>query len=217
MAVVFDARTIGVQNSSASTPQTFSHTCTGSNRFLAVAILCGNASSKTFTVTYNSVSCTQAVTNFNDARQAVIFYLENPASGSNTVSVSWDSGTLELQVVAISYTGVKQTSSLDTTTTGTALSDNITTGVNNALIIDANAFRDATTITGVGASQTSRLQNSDPSPTGSPYGGISDKIATTAGSYSMSWTTSGGEGNRSHSLASFIPASTQETPFLLFL
>lgn len=109
MAIAFDNST---QNTASAV--SYSHTTSGSNRILIVKV---TGTSTTVTgVTYSGVSMTQASvsTNIADGNVLVyLFYLKNPASGSNTVSIS---GPATCTSAAFSFTGALQTGGVDTAT-----------------------------------------------------------------------------------------------------
>ena len=93
----------------------FSYTCSGSNRLLVV-IATGDNSQQTTAITYAGVSMTSlteyTANNTGGANSQVVevWYLVNPASGSNTLSVSRN-GYGRLAVA--SYTGVDQVNPID--------------------------------------------------------------------------------------------------------
>lgn len=114
MAIAFDAVTDGGYNTSS-----FSHTCTGANRVLIVMVTDTNFN--TTGITYNSVSMTAIVV----GSSTKLFYLLNPASGSNTVSIA--GVTANFRGAAISYTGVNQTAAFpDAVITSTSSSNTAT-------------------------------------------------------------------------------------------
>lgn len=113
MAIAYDTKTEAQTSGSGVNPLNFSHTCSGSDRFLYVAVTTINRSA-TPTATYNGVSMTPVYTNipvFSTTWEHAGFYLVNPASGSNTVSISCTvgSGNNTIRAGATSYTGVDQT------------------------------------------------------------------------------------------------------------
>lgn len=114
MAIAFDSSSLG-PNPPAGAPQTWSHTCSGSDRLLVVGAISLN---DTVTgVTYNGVSMTFiGKTSYpGSARQGVaMYYLLNPASGTNTISVN---GSGNVSGFATSYTGVQQSSQPDSSAT----------------------------------------------------------------------------------------------------
>lgn len=108
--VAFDA----VSNSAAQVAQTtytWSHTCTGANRFLAVDVSLLSAGQTVTGITYNGVALSpitgasgSTVTSFG---RVECWGLVNPASGANTIAVTL-SGSVTSAATAVSYTGVNQ-------------------------------------------------------------------------------------------------------------
>ena len=97
-----------------SNPQTFSYTVTGSNPILWAGTTIAN--NTVTAVSYNSVGLTQLDTyTINGSGPNGVFYahyLPGPATGSNTVSISFG-GIAGYNSLIGSYTGVKQTSPVD--------------------------------------------------------------------------------------------------------
>jgi hypothetical protein len=113
MAVAFDAATEDKVVSGGVTTLTYSHTCSGSDRFLYVALTQINHSG-TPTATYGGVSMTPVYTRvqvYSSTWTHSGFFLMNPASGANNVviSSSGPTGTNSLRSGCVSYTGVDQT------------------------------------------------------------------------------------------------------------
>jgi len=118
MAIAYDAAST-TQSASPATSDAVTFTTSGSDRFLVVGIR-HNTSAVTFTVTYNSVSMTEIGSGqlFNgDTNRMRLFYLINPASGSNTVSVT-PSASDYFQWSVASYNGVDQASQPDSSNSG---------------------------------------------------------------------------------------------------
>jgi hypothetical protein len=135
---------------------TFSHTCSGSDRVLFVAVAVGNGVAIT-NVTYNGVEMTAVETGAVDRR---LYSLVAPATGANNVVVTLPSPT-EILAVASSYTGVNQSTPWDgaqVSTTGdtspsvtvTSASGNLVVGMSNYSDVSGQALQTA------GADQTSR-------------------------------------------------------------
>ena len=107
MAIAFDTSSQGTAGADPSG----SHTCTGSDRLLIVIV--GSATDTNTGVTYNGVAMTQVTaTSYPGAgyQGLKMWYLNNPASGSNTIAVtSSNAGT---NYTAQSFTGCDQTSSV---------------------------------------------------------------------------------------------------------
>jgi hypothetical protein len=110
MAIAFDATS--AFDSASSTSHTHAHTCTGSDRFLAVMIVgdTGGGNDDITGVTYNSVAMTLAdkIVDAGIARYVYLYTLIAPATGANNVVVSATNSHF-LGVIGASYTGVSQT------------------------------------------------------------------------------------------------------------
>lgn len=121
MAIALDANSTGVGGT--ATPQTWTHTCTGSNLMLIVNVY-SNTPSDVTGVTYNGVAMTSLGNYSYSGVEGNLWYLINPATGANTVSIAHTSTSNFVIGVAASYTGVKQSaqpdSSLTTQTTASA-------------------------------------------------------------------------------------------------
>lgn len=126
MAIAFNAKTLATQTGAGSTSTTFSHTCTGSDRFLIVSCRTSNwtaGNPTNITATYNGVSMTaisinvQVYLTSNNWRWHS-FYIVNPASGANNVVITTTGGSGILRGLAASYTGVDQASPVLTSNTG---------------------------------------------------------------------------------------------------
>lgn len=195
MAIAFDTYTSSGGSGSTSS-FSFSHTCSGSDRILFVtysAADTGNANPST-TVTYNGVSMTSLVNyrpgGASNPVRIRVFYLLNPASGSNTVSVTLGSGwTFFSNCAAASYTGVDQTTGVEASqtveTSGSATATiSVTTLTNNAVVAAFLGNRQGRTLT-ISSPSTQRGNQGT-----YPWG---DRTTTTAGSYSVVWTSSDGD------------------------
>jgi hypothetical protein len=113
MAIAFDASSKHERNDPpANSAVTWSHTCTGTNRLLVVAVGHFNPASVTPSLpTYNGVSMTQLAT-FSPQNAEIewaFYYLVNPASGTNTISAGYSGDPTQFYGHAVSYTGVEQT------------------------------------------------------------------------------------------------------------
>lgn len=111
MAIAFDAATDGGNNGGGS-GHSFSHTCTGSDRFLMVAFGgdVGGGADDITGVTYNGVALTFAakIVDVNIARYGYVYTLTNPSSGANTIAIT-TTAPHYIIAGAASYTGVSQT------------------------------------------------------------------------------------------------------------
>lgn len=104
------------------TSLTWSHTTSGSNRILYVAVFGDNVTDAITGVTYAGVAMTLInKVKINLDRWIYLFYLINPTLGANNVVVSANA-SVAIAGDSASYTGAKQTSNVDVNTTNTAAS-----------------------------------------------------------------------------------------------
>lgn len=205
MAIAFDAEsnsgTTGWPAAGTST-LTWSHTCTGSNRILIVGVglyAQDNIVTTTSGVTYNGVAMTliNSISGTADAlkQDTSLWYLINPATGANNIVATssraiqyhWGGGT--------SYTGVTQSSPIDSSATGqsgatgstaaTSLTVSTIVLTNNCWLVGTVFARGGTPAAGTGT--TIRSANAAPSA----GGGDSNAIVST-GSQSLQWTSASG-------------------------
>ncbi len=190
MAIAEENTTTDVGGAGGS-PITFSHTCTGSDLGLIVAVFTGGATAGTVSgITYDGVSMTQEATTSTSNRRAVIFSLINPSTGSNTVSIAYTGNGPEMTEVAVSYTGVDQTDMVEATNTDTYSSTSpslsVTTVTNGAFVF-VGECDNTNTDTTLDGSAVSRLASQQPSGPGvSSY--AADILKVTAGAQSIAWT-----------------------------
>ena len=138
-----DATTVD-PSSATRTSASFSHTCTGSDLSLTVITAAfGTLEPTVASATYNSVALTQRVTvtnNWSAGRYAVstLWTLDGPATGSNTVAVTYDNGPVADAVIATSYTDANNgigTNTASTTGNGSNPSMTFTTDASDGLIV----------------------------------------------------------------------------------
>ena len=178
----------------ASSSYSWSHTCSGSNRFLSVDIAVLSVLGTTVTgITYNSIALSflGSKTSGTGSDRIETWGLIAPATGSNTIAVTL-SASVASSGVAVSYTGVHQTSPTEgfnsnEGTNGGSPADatvDITSVANNCWIHAAVATND-TTIT---ANQTTRNNVS-----GALGSGADEDFGpqTPAGTKTMSYTNVG--------------------------
>lgn len=115
-----------------NSPKTITFTTTGSNRMLVASTYYNPGGSETPTVTYNNVSMTKVVE--DTAPNGVMgdmYLLQAPSTGSNTLSATSTDITRPLSVGVVSYTGVNQSVTPDSSnhTNGTASSVTLNTTV----------------------------------------------------------------------------------------
>lgn len=205
MAIAFD--TSVAQTGGAVSSLSWSHTCSGLNRILFVYVS-ENSTVGITSVTYNSVAMT-SIGNVNGSRRMALYYLVAPASGANTVAVTFASASSNIRCASVSYTGAKQTGQPDSSNSTNVSNGTIsTTVVTGGCWTIASFYDDAlATLT---AGQTQR-QAPD------TYTLIEDSNAVVStGSQALS-TSGGTPGNVLAIIASFSPAAspTQGGAFLL--
>lgn len=187
-AVVYDTFTSSTYT--GATSHSFSHTTSGSNRYLLLQFFIGSGNTVTG-VTYNSVAMSSlgSITQ-PDAGVTIHSYgLPAPATGANTVDVTFSGAPTYVNCTASSYTNVHQTVSTGTVTTldnGNASSISLdASSATNELVVDAVFWLGTSTTATAGAGQT----EIDQEVIGSSY-----KLGTSyeagAATTTMSWTFS---------------------------
>jgi hypothetical protein len=124
MAIAYDNSTNGGSTFAASL--TYSHTTSGSDRFLVVATYDEvGATSFIAGVTYAGVSMTKEATiRCPSDRITCLWKLHAPASGANNVVITSTGGSIVIGSDAASYTGAAQTGQPDSSATNTATAAN---------------------------------------------------------------------------------------------
>lgn len=177
----------GYQAASAS--YSWSHTCTGNNRFLAVDVALLSVGQTVTGITYNGVAMTLigAQTTVSSVGRVESWGLANPASGTNTIEVTL-SGSIASAGCAVSYSGVQQTSpyanfnSAQATNVGAAdATVNVTTAETGSWVHGALATDDGN----VTAEQTARNEVNGAGGSGADQ---DSNGPVAAGSTETSWT-----------------------------
>lgn len=220
MAWSIDSSQANTRNDTPSNPFTVSYTVgSGSNRFLVVTISNFTNNQTVTAVTYNGTSMTQLPTNspqttYGGGTQNSFFYLVNPSSGSNTLSITWSASTSQFYYAAVSYTGVEQTptirsSSAQSGSIRTSSSVSLTgTSANDLMVISQSGEGDSV-VPGTGVTLRSYPGSIYSHATGDKNAtGSSDSLSVTTSS--NWWTTIG---------AAFAPAtaSTVNSNFFMFM
>ena len=199
MAISLDAVSTGIAVSGVplTSPRTYTHTVgtTGSNTILVVTV-CWRGGTSIDSVTYNGVAMSQIRKETNTTVNSEIYYLVNPATGTNTVSIS-HSSVQHLASIGISLYGVDQNNPIDSnsgangSSTG-PVTTTLTTTQPNTWIIDAGLTRTLSSETLTMAAMTNRTQRHNANTAAN---GIRDGVSTvgpaaSAGNYIMEWTKS---------------------------
>jgi len=201
-AIAFD--TASNRQTTTGTSLTFAHTTTGSNLILFVGVTIDTNDVLTG-ITYNGTALTQvSKIQTTSGRWSYLYYLTAPSTGSNNVVISASESVLFL-AYASSYTGVEQTTPIDSYGTNTVTSvESInkfitTTCTNDWLVSTGNNGSGATS---AGSNTTLRGDSSSYAQ----WFSDSNAVQTPAGSFgqTVSWS---GSNNASIIVAS-IKAST---------
>jgi len=188
-APVFDAK--ATKTGDGVSTITWTHTTSGSDRLLTVAVHVDNGVAPSITsVKYNTVALTAVGEANNGNAHVDLFRLINPASGANTVEIVLASAVDRLVGGSLSFTGANQTTPLGTLASATGGdSPSVTvTSATDEIVLDAVTIANNPTLT-VDGSQTERYNvniNSAGRSAGSTEAG--------AASVSMDWTQSATEG-----------------------
>lgn len=216
--IAFDASG-GIAKTDSSTSITFGHTCSGENRILIVFSGAGSTFSG---VTYNGTAMTQL------AGSSQTWYLINPDTGSHNVVCTVPGGQTA-SVVSASYTGVDQSSPIDSSHSdnfnrSSPWTINTTVVANNCWLISAaNAVPDSGEhITSLSSNRTDRQTEGVGVTIQNGAGIISDSngtVSTGSQGTTFSATTShrGISFNASMSLSLLPAASTVNGNFLAIL
>lgn len=174
--------------------QSLSFTVSGSNRLLVVAAAIRENYPLT-SVTWGAQPLTlaQATAHATSDYRTEIWYLINPAAGTNTVTATTGPATPNSRAVfhALPLTGVAQAAPIDASgcrqVSGSSSSLSLTTTVANTWIVDSLSLPAGVT-PAAGAGQTGMTAATGGG--GSPHvvGGVSYKAVPAAATTSMSWT-----------------------------
>lgn len=178
--------------------QSWSHTCSGSDRCLLVGVTIYHSAARTVSgITYNGVALTKiaGITAALEGNQqdCELWYLANPTSGTNTITVTLSAAANFWAPLAASYTGVDTAAAIDANNTGQNTSNStnaptvsVTTVADNDWLVGFAWSR-----AGVPSASTGtidRIRN-----TGT-WCALSDSngAKSPAGSYNLAWTASSG-------------------------
>lgn len=183
---------------SAESSSTFSHTVqsTGGNRALIVIARSESGNNTAFSsCTWNGVAMTQIVSVVgSETNGGIMFYLANPDTGTHDVVLTKSSGSSENDAIAFALQDCAQSSPVDVTSgnitasSGTSASGNVTTTVNDDIVIawctagNASSSMSATTGT-----QIASFEGATGKETAAAW---IEKATAGLQSMSFSWTTS---------------------------
>jgi hypothetical protein len=210
MAIAFNASADLGNTGGGTSTLTTAYTCSsGSNRLLVVGVIGDTTLDNVTGVTYNGVAMTLAVkqtTVFSNNRVTYLFYLLNPASGSNNVVIS-ASVAEYLFGLAADYTGVGQFAQPDNTIANIGANTSITTLTTSLTTILDNCWTVGIE-SGFGGIPSASSGDSLRVREGAFNAGMlfdSNMAVTPPQSYGMTTTRSSGSDSIIHVIASFSP------------
>lgn len=196
---------------STSWSKTYNNSATGVNRALLVIVVPDASNSNPTDVTYNSVSMTQILDFAGLGVSGMTYwFLADAATGNNDIVATWGSSTAG-QYHFMSLQDVKQTSPVNTSGqagagTGTSQSKQITTTVDNCLIV---SLMDVFQATGISNSQTTIASTN----TTNYYTQSSYSTLATAGNVTHSFSWTGGSLANDETVVALEPAPANNSGF----
>ena len=215
--VIVDSTTEGGYFSNTD-PETYSHTHPASGCDNGLVVVTVHSNLDVDGATYGGETMTEAVGAANSTNIVHIFYLVDPPTGSNTVSVDFSASNGYGESGAVSACDVDQDNPLDVTNSGTGSSNTssvaVTTSNAGALIVEviavAYSFGSAYT---PGAGQT---EFTDCSSCSQGEGAAAYELVDTAATYTQiyNWTSTFNNDAFAHAVAvfNFKAADTCEAP-----
>lgn len=194
MAIAFDA-TSKAEYAGGQTSQTVSHTCSGANRLLLVAVLSNSANTDNISgVTYNGSAMTR-LTNISPNSGTgffwALYYMIAPPTGAHDI-VATCSASAGMITMGASYTGVKQTDFPNAQVT--SVQDNRTTFTQALTSVADNCwFFSAVCQNVYWFMPSTGVTERNSQSTKYRVIGDSNGPKTPAGSYSMSYTIDAGD------------------------
>lgn len=168
---------------------TWQHTTSGANRLLIVAVSHDTNSITYPTVTYAGVHMQYVAMSSSSLQKIQLFYLSNPALGTNNITITWPSSSSDSGGMAVSYTGVAQVAPVIASVTGNATRLSSTSSEADCLFIGAfNDAEDTANVRTPDSGTTERLDVLQGSGAGDFGGFIGDRIEATAGTYSVGYS-----------------------------
>ena len=192
MAIAFDA-TSGAARGWV-TSDSFSHTCTGSDRLLLVWVFFdrGNGTYNVSSLTYAGTALTQIGTFGDGYKHIELWGLLSPSTGANTLAASYNNSgpTAKIIIRALSYTGVSQDSAYGTLVSANGATNTATVNATSAtgeVVVDFVSVQSYSQDLTAGTGQTARHEGDATSNTITAFG-VSDEAG--AATVTMSWTFS---------------------------
>lgn len=211
MAIAFDASSTNDSvNWGSGTSVTWSHTCTGSDRILFVAVFNLGSATLPSGITYNGVAMTMINSQDTDGGGYTesLWYLVAPSTGANNIVTTWAVSNGLFNCIATSYTGASQTGQPDSSNTGlalgvTSITTNLTTVANNCWLVGYARATGAFTFT----NGTNGFIRNTGMASGSVVMADSNGVITPAGSTGMTLGRTSSS-NIYHLVAAFKPVGS---------
>ena len=194
MAITYDTTSTAI-NATDPTSLTWSHTTTtASNRILIVGTSTesdtgGHTAQTVSGITYNGVALTKVRSDYITDNGTELWYLVAPATGANNIVVTMTAVVDGLFGAGFTFSGVDQANPIDanagTTTTGTSISQALTTVATDAMIVNIVHHYNSAVVLTADANQTERF-NTPTTGDNDQAGGT--RLVTTPTSYTTSWT-----------------------------
>ena len=209
MAVAFDA-TGGVGSSSTGQSQSWSHTSSGSDRVaFAFWAIRGDPSvaQSAVTATYGGNTMTRLTSDWLVSTSSAagmrfgVWYIVAPATGSQTISLSYTGSSRHNAGYSLSVTGADQTTPVDTESTNAATggtSNNIDiTAENDAMVVTFISWRQASNTISVDASGDQTLRGTQVASSGGNNGcvAVAGTVAGAGASVASYWDATGNTHN----------------------
>lgn len=191
----------------------WSHTLASGSNFLVVGIFIEGTDAIT-SVTYGSQSMTRSAT----TTRTNIYYLTNPSSGTNTITVSLSSAVPEFGVVGQDYSGVDTSSPIDVkgTNSNTGASSIIVSVITTRDKDGAFLFvRDDSGTQNPGINSTTIFQSNNTNPPNHGFGAYDNQghgDITPTGSWSMTVNRSSTSGGMEAAMITFSPTPPPPPP-----
>lgn len=204
MAIAFDA----VSSNKFTTPgPTLSHTCSGTDRVLIVAVAIVDSGGVNAGVAYNNVTMTQIGTEVVNSQSGddvwvSMWRLVAPDTGAHNISVDTFATPAHVFIAGMSFTGVDQTTPIEADSSDSADAGNSTVTVatvsDNAWVVSAVGYKivasTAPTLTAqAGVTEKWNLGQNASSNSGASAGGYSGP-KTPTGNVTHSWSSTNANG-----------------------
>lgn len=207
-AIAFDSVTPTIQETSAASSISYSHTCTGSDLIIVGYTLWAPAIPTLTAYSYNSVNGTivdqQAFGTLNESDGIAI--KSGPSTGSHTVVHTLSAtATIVIRAGSISYSGCAQTEAVDSHAKTTGSFSASTNVASTTTVVASNCWLVMGTSNGTGSpvagsGTTLRLNNG-----GLGFGILDSNGTVGTGAQSLNWQVNVGAGDYSMCIFSFAP------------